>query len=103
MFVASADFAGFSPHANIGYTFGGPGAEIHDRRPFLPEIVRAEAGDEFNYVLGGEAWPSRSVTVFADLMGRTLRNVARFDAGRRIVTIPGFGPVEASALVARTG
>jgi hypothetical protein len=103
MFVASADFAGFSPHANIGYTFGGPGAEIRDRRPFLPEIVRAEAGDEFNYVLGGEAWPSRSVTVFADLIGRTLRNVARFDTGRRIVNLPGFGPVEAGALVARTG
>jgi hypothetical protein len=106
MLVASADFggdAGFAPHANLGYTFGGPGVTIRDQRPLLPEIVTAEAGDEINYVVGAEAWPSPVLTVFVDLIGRALRNIARFDAGRRTVEVPGFGPLEVGALVAREG
>jgi hypothetical protein len=103
MFVASADFDGFAPHANIGYTFGGSGVEIIDRPPLLPDIVSAEASDEINYVVGAEAWPSRSLTLFADLIGRSLRNVARFEGGRRIVTVPGFGPLAVQGLVARVG
>ncbi len=106
MLIASADFgadAGFAPHVNLGYTFGGPGATIRDQWPLLPEIVSAEAGDEINYIVGAEAWPSPVLTVFVDLIGRALRNVARFDEGRRIVEVPGLGPLDVGALVAREG
>ena len=103
MLVASATFNGFSPHANIGYTFGGPGAVVEDRAPFLPLIVRAEPGDEFNYAVGGEASPASSVTLFADLIGRTLKDIVRFDDGRRILDLGGLGPTQVGTLVARTG
>jgi hypothetical protein len=106
MLVASAEFgeaAGFSPHLNVGYTFGGSGVTVRDRAPFLPEIVSAEVGSEFNYVVGAEAWPSPLLTVYVDLVGRVLRDVARFDAGRRIVEVPNFGPLDVGALVAREG
>jgi hypothetical protein len=103
MLVASADFDGFAPHANIGYTFGGSGIEIIDRAPLAPQIVTAEASDEINYVVGAEAWPSRSVTFFADLIGRSLRNAARFESGRRVVTVPGFGSLAVQGLVPRIG
>jgi hypothetical protein len=104
MFVASADFNGFAPHVNIGYTFGGPGTVVRENAGiFVPDIISADAGDEFNYVVGAEAWPSRSLTVFADLIGRSLRDVARFDSGRRQADVPGVGTVEVATLVARSG
>jgi hypothetical protein len=106
MLVASADFGesiGFSPHVNLGYAFGGSGVTVIDRDPLLPEIVSAEIGGEFNYVVGAEAWPSPQLTVFIDLVGRVLRDVARFDAGRRIVEVPNVGPLDVGVLIAREG
>lgn len=106
MLIASADFggtAGFAPHVNLGYTFGGSGVTIRDRGLQLPEILAAEAGDEFNYVVGAEAWPAPQLTVFVDFIGRLLRDVARFDAGRRLVEVPGFGQLDVGALIAREG
>lgn len=103
LLVASATFQGFSPHVNLGYTFGGPGTEVQDRGERLPRIVRAEPGDELNYVVGGEAQPSPSLTVFGDLIGRSLRNVARYETGRRIIDLPVLGPTDIGTLIARSG
>ena len=100
MLVASATFNGFSPHVNIGYTFGGPGAVVEDRAPFLPHRPR-RARRRVQYVVGGEASPASSVTLFADLIGRTLKDIVRFDDGRRILDLSGLGPTQVGTLVAR--
>ena len=67
MFVASADVGAFSPHVNIGYTFGGSGVEVRPNEPFRPAIVRTEPGDELNYAIGGQVSVVPSLTLFADL------------------------------------
>jgi hypothetical protein len=103
VFIASAEIGSFSPRVNLGYTFGGEGARIRPGGEFLPVIEGANAGDEFNYTLGGDVSPTQTVTVFADLVGRSLRDVARFDSGQRLIAMPGIGPIPIETFVARTG
>jgi hypothetical protein len=103
MFVASADVGTFSPHVNIGYTFGGSGVEVRPNEPFRPAIVRTDPGDELNYAIGGQVSVVPSLTLFADLVGRSLLSIARFDSGIPLVEVPGMGAFPAEALMPREG
>jgi hypothetical protein len=108
MFIASATVGAFAPHVNVGYTFGGDGADVISNGQFLPTIVRGEIGDEFNYTIGGEVFvagtnpATTKVTLFADLIGRTLRGVTRFDSGERYEATE-FGTILIETFVARRG
>lgn len=55
----------FNPHLNIGYTFTG-NSDLFGSVP-----------DEFNYTAGFDAAPANKLTVFADLVGRTLLDAER--------------------------
>ena len=101
--VASAEAGAFSPHGNIGFTFGGSGVRITDNAPFFPVIEQAEPGTEINYALGADVSPYGPLTLFADLIGRSMRSVARFESGRRILPVPGFGAIPIEGFVAREG
>lgn len=103
MFVASAETEAFSPHASIGFTFGGGGVQIRDNAPFFPLIEQAEPGNEINYALGADVSPAGPLTLFADVIGRSMRSVARFDSGRRLLPVPGFGEIPIEGFVAREG
>jgi hypothetical protein len=101
--IASADTGTFSPHLNIGYTFGGRGVRVQDDGVFLPTVESAGASDEFNYALGADVSAHPSLTVFADLVGRSFRSVVRFEGGQRLFDVPGLGPVPVEGFVAREG
>lgn len=101
--VASAVSGTFSPHVNIGFTAGGDGVRVADDGVFLPTIQSAEPGDEFNYVIGADVAPHKSLTAFADLIGRSYRSIVRFDSGVRLFDYPGVGPVPLETFVAREG
>jgi hypothetical protein len=103
MFVASAQTGSFSPHVNVGFTVGGDGVRIRDNAPFFPVVEQAEAGSEFNYTLGADVSPTGPLTLFADLIGRSLRSVARFDSGQRLLPLPPFGTIAVDGFVAREG
>jgi hypothetical protein len=103
MFVASANVGTFSPHVNIGYTFGGDGVRVRPNEPFRPVIERTEPSDEFNYTVGGQVSVIPSLTLFGDLVGRSLLSVARFDSGIPLVDVPGIGALPAEALMPREG
>jgi hypothetical protein len=61
----------FSPHVNVGYTVsGGRGAAD-------PLSVRPEAPDEFTYAAGFDLALHERLTVSADVLGRTLRDIGR--------------------------
>jgi len=103
MFVASAEAGSFSPHVNVGFTVGGGGVRVNDNFPFLPVIEEAEPGHEFNYTLGADVTPAGPLTLFADLIGRSLRSVVRFDSGARLVDVPGLGFIPVESFIAHEG
>jgi hypothetical protein len=78
MLVASATSHNFSPHVNVGYTFGGPGASLRTATGYLPTVASGAVGDEINFTLGADVTPTADLTVFADVIGRVMQNVARF-------------------------
>lgn len=55
----------FNPHLNLGYTFTGNSDTF------------GELPDEFNYTAGFDAAPAAKLTIFADLVGRTLIDAER--------------------------
>jgi hypothetical protein len=92
LLIAAVSRGSFAPHVNIGYVFsnGSVSSEIVDLQ--VPNVTGSAAltglaqpnidlsvPDEFAYT-GGFDWAvSRRVTVAADLIGRTQRNVTRFE------------------------
>ncbi len=103
VFIASAEGGSFSPHVNVGITLGGAGASVRDNAPFLPVIERAEPGREINYSAGADVSPAKDLTVYADIIGRSLRSVVRFEAGEGLLEVPGFGAMPLETFVARQG
>jgi hypothetical protein len=104
VFVASAESGGFSPHANLGVTFGGDGVRVRDDGVFFPVIEQAEPGYEVNYAVGADVTPTGPLTLFADIIGRSLQSVARFEGGQRLRHVPEFGTTLAiEGFVAREG
>jgi hypothetical protein len=80
-----------SPHVNLSYQFGGDGAEVRSVVGGLDELVRADVGKELGYTIGVEVAAHPTITLSADLIGRTLKNTARFDLEER-----GLGPGQGS-------
>jgi hypothetical protein len=103
MFVASTKVGTFSPHVNVGYTFGGRGTKVTTNGLLLPTVEYAEPGTEFNYTLGAEVAPKGPSTLFVDLIGRSMRSVARFDGGQAMIQEPGLPALPIETFIARSG
>jgi hypothetical protein len=80
--IFSAAVGRVSPHVNIGYTVSNGNDAVTD-----PTTVFLEPPDEFNYAAGIDIALNPRVTFAADLVGRTLRDIARLE-----VSEVGFGP-----------
>ena len=78
LFLGSATAGIVSPHVNLSYQFGGAGASVRAVPNGLDELVDASVGAELGYTVGVEIAAHPSVTLSADLLGRSLRNAARF-------------------------
>ena len=78
LFLGSATAGIVSPHVNLSYQFGGAGASVRAVPDGLDELVDASVGAELGYTVGVEIAAHPSVTLSADLLGRSLRNAARF-------------------------
>jgi hypothetical protein len=91
MLIASASRMSFAPHVNLGYVFsnGSVSSEVTDLE--LPNVTGSAAiagishpnidlsiPDEFTYTGGFDWAASRRVTIAADVIGRTMRDVKRF-------------------------
>jgi hypothetical protein len=90
LFIAASTIGVVTPHANVGYTFGGSGLTFGGDNRFLgsfgdPELVRRETSQEFDYTTGFDIAASSSITVAGDVIGRAVRNSAAlnlYDSGQ---------------------
>jgi len=103
MFVASTRLGTFSPHLNLGYTFGGRGTKVTSYGALLPTVEYAEPGTEFNYTIGAEVAPRGPSTLFVDLLGRSMYSVGRFDGGEAMIQVPGLPALPVESFIARSG
>jgi hypothetical protein len=89
-FIGSAAVGNFSPHVNFGYTFSrGELTAPEIRLPTIPGSaaigdlgaggVSLPVPDELNYTFGFDLAAAPRVTVGFDVVGRTLRDMFRFD------------------------
>jgi hypothetical protein len=91
LLIVSASRQTFAPHVNLGYVFsnGSVSSEVADLQ--VPNVTGSAAiaglsqptldlsiPDEFTYTGGFDWAASRRVTIAADLVGRTVRDVKRF-------------------------
>lgn len=82
--VGSGEWGRWSPHFNVGYTASSGGEP--NLGPIPQNVLDVEPGlasvpgppDEVNYTIGGEVSAHPRVTVFADIVGRTLLNAQEF-------------------------
>ena len=74
--IASWTAQGISPHINIGYTFSRANDQAQDGNPVL-----LEPPAELNYAIGADIAVNSRITLAGDLVGRTLRDVARLAFG----------------------
>jgi len=87
--IASATAGQFSPHVNVGYTFGGSGMTFGEDTRFVgsfgdPELLSREPSPEFDYTFGADVAATPLITIAGDVIGRTLQDSARlsyFDSG----------------------
>jgi hypothetical protein len=70
--LLSASVGSMSPHVNLGYTLGGNGLTFDAQH----QLVSAEASPEFNYTVGVDAAVTDTLTVAADMIGRSLTDSA---------------------------
>jgi len=79
----------FSPHFNVGYTFGGSGPHFE---PIIFEgyvdLNRSQPPNEINYTAGVDVAVSDRLTIAADMVGRTLRDSIKLDYGTRLAGNP---------------
>ncbi|MEO5821478.1 MAG: transporter [Vicinamibacteraceae bacterium] len=78
LFLGSTTAGMVSPHINLSYQFGGDGAVVQEVPGGLDELIEARLGREFGYTLGAEVAAHPKLTFSVDLLGRSLRNAARF-------------------------
>lgn len=86
----------FNPHLNLGYTFTGT-SDVFGSLP-----------NEFNYTGGFDAAPAAKLTLFADLVGRTLIDAERLtseplELQYRTFADPAVRHFETTRLVSETG
>jgi hypothetical protein len=72
LLIGSSTYNKLAPHFNLGYTFTGESGS-----PFF------NLADEFHYTLGTEFASTPKLTVTADLLGRTLRDIGRLEEQKR--------------------
>jgi hypothetical protein len=73
LFIGSMTSGAFAPHVNLGYTF----SSVDDPAPLSPEPV---IPNEINYAAGFDFAVSPRITVSADIVGRSLRDLGRLVA-----------------------
>jgi hypothetical protein len=95
LFIASGGFGRFAPHANIGYTFSSGKLDpvVTDltepsglQGPYYTTVLEGvtpyntdlSVPDEANYTFGTEFLAHSTLTISADFVGRTLKDVQRF-------------------------
>lgn len=102
--IASGEYGIFSPHANVGYTFskGETSAaaanfeldaatyHLSTIPNFNPSGVDLSVPDEINFTAGLSVGVTPRVTLGFDMVGRSLRDVARFEL--RDTTYPNRAP-----------
>ena len=89
MFLASGEYGLFAPHAGFGYTISnGNVSDLTSNVDPLPEAglillqptpFDTSVPDEINYNFGFSAAPHPRLTLGFDFIGRTIRDVLRFD------------------------
>jgi hypothetical protein len=78
LFLGSASAGIVSPHVNLSYQFGDGGAVVRHVPGGLDELIEARLGREFGYTLGVEVAAHPKLTFSVDVLGRSLRDAARF-------------------------
>ncbi len=81
LLLASTGSGLVSPHVNLSYQFGGNGAEVGPAGLTVDGI-----GSEVGYTAGIEVAAHPTVTLSADILGRSLRHSARFAFADRALT-----------------
>ena len=92
MFIGSAPLGRISPHVNIGYVFSNGTLSSELTEVHVPAVdgsaalgnlaqptIDLSVPDEFVYTAGFDWAASRRVTIAADVIGRMLRGVSRFE------------------------
>ena len=111
MFIASGEYGLLAPHASFGYTFSNgnvsdltsevaidPGLPNSGSVILLePPPFDASVPDEINYNFGLSAAPHPRLTLGFDFIGRTIRDVFRFDIGDRSFPNRKAGPLPTEA------
>ena len=92
LFIGAGQMGNISPHVNFGYTFSSgqlsttlndldvptiPGSQVLS--DLSPSGVGLDVPDELNYTFGLDYAATPAVTVAFDVIGRTLRNIHRFE------------------------
>jgi Putative MetA-pathway of phenol degradation len=101
--LASGEYALFAPHVSFGYTFSNGevsdltadvantvGSDVPGRFDVPPPNFDPSVPDEVNYTFGFSAAAHPRVTLGFDFIGRTIRDVYRFDIRDR--TLENRGP-----------
>ena len=101
--IASGEYGLFAPHASFGYTFSNGEVsdltadvantidlDVPDRFDVPPPTFNPSVPDEVNYTFGFSAAAHPRLTLGFDFIGRTIRDVFRFDVRDR--TLENRGP-----------
>jgi hypothetical protein len=86
--IGSSTYGKLAPHFNVGYTFTGKSGS-----PFF------NLSDEFSYTVGTEYASTPRLTLNADLLGRSLRNLGRLEEAPRTFKYTTLGGVAGSSTV----
>jgi hypothetical protein len=89
LFIAGATLGSVTPHANVGYTFGGSGMTFGEDNRWTgsfgdPELIRRQPSEEFNYTFGVDMSATPTITIAGDVIGRVVKDTAGmrlFDSG----------------------
>ena len=103
LFLASGEYGKFAPHASFGYTFSSGDvsdltadvdntveSDVPGRFEIPPPSFDPSVPDEVNYTFGFSASAHPRLTLGFDFIGRTIRDVFRFDiaTGRCLIALP---------------
>ena len=89
LFIAGSTRGSLTPHANVGYTFGGSGMTFGEDNRWTgsfgdPELIRRQPSEELNYTFGVDMSATPKITIAGDVIGRVVKDTAAmtfFDSG----------------------
>jgi len=87
LFLGSTTAGIVSPHVNLIYQFAGDGARVEAAAGTTAGVLAGGLGRELGYTFGVEVAAHPTVTLSADLVGRSLHDVARFHFVDRPVSL----------------